>query len=95
MNPLLPVQGVDLDLSAPPLERFPAELAASGVQLNDSARNLLAHPGLRHDIPVSGNVRVVECTLSDLGLAEGGTLPQLIAALQAAGLAPCPPLGRV
>lgn len=36
-------------------------------------------------------VHLFECSLAGLGLAHGGTLPQLRQAVLAAGLTPCPP----
>jgi hypothetical protein len=67
-------------------------LAAADVRLNASAEVLLADPlfaGADAEIPAS--VEVVECTVGQLGLDDGATLPQILAAGQEQGLASCAP----
>ncbi|EZP54555.1 hypothetical protein ABZ787_13490 [Micrococcus luteus] len=90
MADLIDRAGIELTLAGDPHELL-TQLQAAGVRFNDSARTLLFRPALARDLQTSRPVRVVERSLTDLGLPNGGTLPQLRRAALAAGLAPCPP----
>ncbi|MFD6282668.1 hypothetical protein [Micrococcus luteus] len=90
MPDLIDRAGIELNLAGDPHELL-TQLQAAGVQVNDSARTLLFHPAVFRDLQTSRPVRVVERSLAEVGLPNGGTLPQLRRAVLAAGLAPCPP----
>ncbi|MBU8764014.1 hypothetical protein KM868_10965 [Micrococcus luteus] len=90
MGDLIDQAGIDLNLAGDPHDLL-AQLQRAGVQFNDSARALLFHPALARDLQASRSVHLVERSLADLGLPNGGTLPQLRQAVLAASLAPCPP----
>ncbi|MEY9953668.1 hypothetical protein [Leifsonia sp. EB34] len=64
-------------------------LESRGVQLNTYAETLLDHPvfDLRDPVELS----VVERDLDELGLGDGGTLPEVFAAARELGLSLCPP----
>lgn len=69
-----------------------AALAAAGVRLNVSAETLLEDPVFAStEAETAEDVALVECSVGDLGLAEGVTLPQILGAAQEAGLLLCPP----
>lgn len=63
-------------------------LAAQGVALNSYAETLLEHSAF--DERTEQTVRVTRRSVAELGLPEGGTLPQILAATASAGLRPCP-----
>lgn len=63
-------------------------LGEAGVLLNAHAETLLEHPAF--DDPEPRVLQVELLTVADLGLPEGGTLPQVLAAGADLGLAPCP-----
>lgn len=63
-------------------------LAAQGVALNSYAEMLLQQSAF--DDRTEQTVRVTRRSVAELGLPEGGTLPQIRAATAAAGLLPCP-----
>ena len=63
-------------------------LVAAGVQLNALAETLLAHPAVTGTAVET--VTLTERTVAELGLPEGGTLGQVIAAAQRHGLELCP-----
>lgn len=71
-----------------------AHLVARGIQLNIHARTLLEHPCFAERTSrtsrTSRTVDIAQRTLLDLGLRDGGSLPQIIAAGWEHGLAPCP-----
>ncbi|MDV7178202.1 hypothetical protein R4064_11295 [Micrococcus yunnanensis] len=90
MADLIDRAGIELNLTGDPHDLL-AQLQAAGVQFNDSARALIFHPALGRDLRTSRPVHLVERSLADLGLVNGGTLPQLRQAVLAAGLAPCSP----
>ena len=66
-----------------------ARLEERGIQLNESARTLLAHPCFELRAPE--NLEVLCCSLAGLGLPEGGTLPEILSAVRRSDLAPLPP----
>jgi hypothetical protein len=66
-----------------------AALHSAGVLLNPYAETLLQHPVFDRRDPEG--VAVVERCLSDLGLDDGATLPEVFAAAHRRGLALCPP----
>ena len=70
-------------------EELRARLDERGIQLNDSARTLLEDPCF--DTRAPEKLEVVQRSLQQLGLASGGTLPQITAAAREQGLAPLPP----
>jgi hypothetical protein len=70
-------------------ERLLARLEERGVQLNESARTLLAHSCFELRAPES--LEILRCSLAELGLPEGGTLPEILAAVRHRDLAPLPP----
>ncbi|MGP5007005.1 MULTISPECIES: hypothetical protein [Brachybacterium] len=63
-------------------------LAAQGVALNSYAEMLLEHSAF--DDRTEQTVHVTRRSVAELGLPEGGTLPQILDATVAAGLRPCP-----
>lgn len=63
-------------------------LAGEGVALNPYAEMLLQHSEL--DDRTEQTIRVTRRSVAELGLPEGGTLPQILTAAAAAGLRPCP-----
>ena len=65
------------------------ELFTAGVELNAYARTLLEHPCFEQSEPVT--FALTRRTVDELGLSSGGTLPQVIAAVQQQGLQLCPP----
>lgn len=65
-----------------------ARLGACGIQLNEHARTLLAHPCF--DVREPERVDVLQRSLAQLGLPEGGTLPEIFAAAEERGFAPLP-----
>lgn len=64
-------------------------LAAADVRLNASAEQLLADPVLS-EARTPETITVVERTVADLGLSDGGVLSAIFAAAEDAGLALCP-----
>ena len=64
-------------------------LAEHGVSLNEYARILFADEAFTTS-PEARRVRVLFVDLPDLGLPEGGTFPEILAAAAAFGLEPCP-----
>lgn len=66
-----------------------AALAEAGVQFNSYAETLLNSTVF--DDPSPQTVAVVERSVAELGLLDGGTMPEVFAAAQARGLALCPP----
>ncbi|MGE0786422.1 MAG: helicase [Sandaracinaceae bacterium] len=66
-----------------------AQLAAAGVELNDGARTLFASDAF---VPAAAPyvIETTELSVSDIGLTNGATLPQLVARAAADGLVPCP-----
>ncbi|MDO4239567.1 hypothetical protein [Micrococcus sp.] len=89
MTRLLPGDSLTLDLAPEDPADLLARLRAAGVAMNESAERLVAERRMRVDAPA--RVTVVERTLADLGLPDGGTLPELRRAVEAAGLRECPP----
>lgn len=65
-------------------------LAAAGVRLNASAETLLDNPMFAS--PEVVTVEIVECTVGQLGLTNGATLPRIMAAAREQGLMLCPPI---
>lgn len=63
-------------------------LSEAGVGINAHAETLLAHPAF--DAPAARTLRFIELSLDQLGLADGGTLTQLLARAGEQGLAPVP-----
>lgn len=63
-------------------------LVAQGVALNVHAETLLEQSAF--DDPAEQTVHVTRRSVAELGLPDGGTLPQIFAATAAAGLRPCP-----
>lgn len=70
-------------------EELLALMSGRGIQLNESARTLLAHSCF--DAREPERLAVLQRSLAELGLPEGGTLPEIFAAVRATGLAPLPP----
>lgn len=66
-----------------------AALAEAGVQFNSYAETLL--DSTVFDDPSPQTVAVVERSVAELGLLDGGTMPEVFAAAQARALALCPP----
>ena len=69
-------------------EELLARLERRGVQLNESARTLLAHRCF--DVRAPERLEVLPRSLAELGLTRGGTLPEIFAAVRAGGFAPLP-----
>lgn len=70
-------------------DELTTRLTARGIQLNTYAQTLLDHPCF--DERDTQTVLVAQRTLADLGLRDGGSLPQIIAVARRHGLVPCPP----
>jgi hypothetical protein len=67
-------------------------LASAGVRLNASGETLLEDPVFESsEAETVAVVDIVECSVGDLGLTDGATLPQIFVAAEAAGLLLCPP----
>ncbi|SEH83849.1 hypothetical protein SAMN04515692_10522 [Leifsonia sp. CL147] len=64
-------------------------LSTQGVLLNAFAELLLDHAVF--DVREPEDIRVVQCTVGELGLGGGATLPEVFASAQGQGLALCPP----
>lgn len=88
MRPLLGPEGRTVQVGGQPRQLLLQSLRACGVRLNAHAETLLQHPVF--DDPASRDLRVVERTVSQLGLAAGGTRSQVLGAARAQGLDPCP-----
>ncbi|MFD6374510.1 hypothetical protein ACFWDR_08340, partial [Micrococcus luteus] len=67
MADLIDRAGIELTLAGDPHELL-TQLQAAGVRFNDSARTLLFRPALARDLQTSRPVRVVERSLTYLGL---------------------------
>lgn len=65
------------------------ELVAAGVELNAYAETLLEHPRIARS--AAEELTLTRRTVGELGLPAGGTLPQIIAAVQEQGFQLCPP----
>lgn len=63
-------------------------LGEAGVHLNAYAETLLAHPAF--DSPVSRTLQIVERTVAELGLEDGGVQSEVFAAARRLGLELCP-----
>lgn len=70
-------------------EELRERLGARGIELNDHAVTLLEQSVFEQREPEV--LTVVQRTPAELGLAEGGTLPQVIVAARQAGFGLCPP----
>ncbi|MFE4469392.1 hypothetical protein ACFRFH_11300 [Leifsonia sp. NPDC056824] len=66
-----------------------AALQSHGVLLNAHAETLLDHEAFDVREPVE--LTIVERSVGELGLGDGGTLPEVYAAAQQQGLSLCPP----
>lgn len=66
-----------------------ARLTEQGVQLNDYARALFADPGFIPSLEPR-DVRLVEVSLPEIGLPDGGRFDQILAQAATFGLGPCP-----
>ena len=64
-------------------------LRSHGVALNAHAETLLLHPVF--DERGGNHVRVVERAIEELGLTDGGTLPEIFSTAADQGLELCPP----
>ncbi|GAA1396909.1 hypothetical protein GCM10009599_25300 [Luteococcus peritonei] len=69
-------------------EELRTALREAGIRLNEYAELLLARPEMTTGEPM--DVTLMACRIEELGLPDGGTLPQVYAAAAAHGLAPCP-----
>ncbi len=66
-------------------------LALAGVRVNPSGETLLEDPVFQSiEAETVAAVDIVECSVGDLGLVEGATLPQILIAAEQAGLLLCP-----
>ena len=88
MTRLLPGDSLTLDLAPEDPAGLLARLRAAGVAMNESAERLIGDARVCAAVPE--RVTVVECTLADLGLPDGGTLPKMWRAVAEAGLRECP-----
>ncbi|RKS90025.1 hypothetical protein DEU37_1344 [Microbacterium sp. AG790] len=66
-----------------------ARLREHGVGINAHAETLLAHSAF--DTRPAERVEIVARTVHELGLADGGTLPEVFAAAASLGWGLCPP----
>lgn len=80
---------VQLQVGGLSREELRERLATSAVQLNAHAEALLEHPCF--DVRAPEAVTVSQRRVDELGLPEGGTLPEVIAAAQRQGFRLCPP----
>lgn len=76
------------------LEELPQLLQSRGVHLNDYARTFLAHPAVAAQ-PLPETMRIVLCSVEEMGLTQGATLPEILRQARAAGFLPCHPLTGV
>lgn len=90
MSTDLPEDGLGIDIGGMPRDALLAALDAAGVQRNESADRLLADSDFDGAGPEQ-RVRVVERTVADLGLPDGGPLSGLLEAAAGQGLRLCPP----
>jgi hypothetical protein len=65
-------------------------LALAGVQLNAHAETLLEDAVF--DRTEGETIEIVQCTVSELGLTSGGSLPRILVTARGHGLLPCPPV---
>ncbi|GAA3027667.1 hypothetical protein [Microbacterium dextranolyticum] len=82
------LDSVALVVGGLPRTQLVEALASAGVALNAHAETLIAHPAF--DDLATHSVRIVTRSVAQLGLGEGGTLPEIFAAAAAQGLALCP-----
>lgn len=74
-------------LSRPDLKQA---LALAGVQLNAHAETLLEDAAFDHT--EAETIEIVQCTVSELGLTRGGSLPRILVTARGRGFLPCPPV---
>lgn len=79
---------VEVEVGGLSRARLLGALRASGVSLNAYAEALIAQPVF--DEPAREAVRIVDRTVAELGLTDGGTMPRIFAAAEALGLGLCP-----
>ena len=65
-------------------------LTSAGVHLNPHAETLL-NDAIFDDTEAE-TIQIVQCVVSDVGLARGASLPRILSTAQAHGLLPCPPV---
>lgn len=75
-------------IGAHPRDDVVRRLREAGVHLNTHAETLLAHPAF--DQPVERTLRIVQRTVGQLGLDDGGVQSEIFAAARRHGLEPCP-----
>ncbi|WP_341995501.1 hypothetical protein MRBLWH7_002806 [Microbacterium sp. LWH7-1.2] len=82
------LEPLELVVGGLPRTQLIEALTAEGVALNAHAETLIAHPVF--DDLTTHSVRIADRSVEELGLNEGGTLPQVFAAAEAHGLGLCP-----
>lgn len=70
-------------------EELLAQLNASGTQLNEHAKTLLANSAF-DEVGEGDVVSIAERSVADIGLADGATLNQIYARAESQGLLLCP-----
>lgn len=90
MSPVPVPLSVRVAVGGVPASMVRSDLAAAGVQLNAYAEELLDRPEFSAGAPEPQTVEVVLRSVSELGLTDGGTLPEVFAAAASAGLRLCP-----
>lgn len=89
-HPALITEGLELEVGGMARAELVRALQDAGVALNAYAETLLADPVF--DRQQRQRLRLVERSVADLGLPDGGTLAQVFAAAQRSGLGLCPPV---
>ena len=74
-------------LTRPDLQKA---LAVAGVRLNAHAETLLENAVF--DTTEAETIDIVRCSVSDLGLTRGASLPRILGGAREHGLLPCPPV---
>lgn len=88
MTHVLERDGRTVRIGGQPRSALLQSLREFGVRLNAHAQTLLEHPAF--DDPESQDLRFVERTVHQLGLATGGTQSQVLEAAREHGFQPCP-----
>ncbi|MEL6982136.1 MAG: hypothetical protein AAFO29_06905 [Actinomycetota bacterium] len=78
-----------LSIGAVPKPDLLVALERAGVRLNDYARALFADPAFTTSAEAN-TVALVQVSLPDIGLPDGGRFDEILAKAAALGLAPCP-----
>lgn len=93
MTLVLPPEGLNLDLSVVrSISELRRHLRQAGVRLNHYAESFLDDSFANLHLEGSPVVSVVEASVEEIGLLDGGTIKEVEAAAKSRGLHSCPPL---